>query len=517
MTTARPGLTARALLACVGITALAAALAGGILRITNSGAPRVGSNVMVNQPGVIDASNSPSIRRNPIRPANLVATYRVDRPNFSATVQWSVDGGRSWQPTRLPLPPGADRPFAPDLDFGPDGVLHVLYSNLVGRGNRPDNLWMSTSTDGGRTLSPPVLVAKGLTFQPRLVADSRGTLYVTWLQASNTGNLSFVCEPPYVVALSSTDGGRTFSAPVRASDPERQRVGAASPVVDGEGRLMVMYEDFKDDRRDFENLDGPPWDRPFALVLTTSTDGGRTFSAGTEVDAGIVPTRRFLPFLPDFPSLAAGAGRTLYVSWADGRDGDDDVFLRRSDDGGRTWSPAVRVNDNRLRDGTVQDLPAVAVAPGGRVDVVFYDRRRDPTNVMTDVTLATSTDGGRSWKNTRLSDRSFDSRVGPVADARFMADFGSRLGLVSARERTYAAWADTRFGSDTTGRQDIAFVAVRPTAESFILSRWPVLIGLAALGLFALGLTALVGAWRRTSPRRPLPDGRLEAQPAPSL
>ncbi|MDQ4132904.1 MAG: hypothetical protein M3179_06760, partial [Actinomycetota bacterium] len=61
-------------------------------------------NRLVNAAQPIDANNTPSLARNPLRPDNVALTHRVDRPAFAALHQWSDDGGRSWRPTQLPLP-----------------------------------------------------------------------------------------------------------------------------------------------------------------------------------------------------------------------------------------------------------------------------------------------------------------------------------------------------------------------------------------------------------------------------
>jgi len=457
---ARPRLGGRAVLAAVAAGLAVVAL---LVAVTSDGGGRsitVGQNRFVNPPGLIDGNNSPSLARNPVRPANVVASYRVDVPAFSAAISWSNNSGTTWTQTPLPLPAGRDRPFAPDAAFGPDGTLYVTYVNLEGNGNRPQTLWLASSTDGGRTLSDPVEVAGRLSFQARVTVDGAGTVYVTWLAVKDVAPLAIVPGDNPIVMVRSIDGGRTFSAPVRVSDPARPRVGAASPVVLGDGSVAVLYEDFKGDRLDFENLDGPVADEPFALVLTRSTDGGRTFDAGVEVDAGLVVLSRFLAFLPEFPSVAAGGDDDLYVAWSDGRNGDLDVFLRRSTDGGRSWAEPVQVNANTRGDGTGQYLPRVAVAPGGRVDVLFLDRSRDPSNVMAHATLATSGDGGRSFQAVTLSSKAFDSRVGFAANPRLEPDFGSRLGLSSTDDQALAAWTDTRFGSEDTGRQDIASARV---------------------------------------------------------
>jgi hypothetical protein len=474
--------------------ALVLAVAAGLMAVraadTSLGP---GPNRVVNVPQPIDANNSPSMASNPRRPENVALTYRVDRPAFSAVLEWSTDAGRSWRPTALPFPPGIDRAFAPDVAFAPDGTLYVTYVNLVGEGNVPDNLWLAKSTDGGLTLSDPVRIAGRLTFQPRVAVGPDGAVHVTWLQASEVGFLRLAGEPNPIVASRSTDGGQTFSPPVQVSDPSRTRVGTASPIVDSKGDLVVLYQDFKSDRRDFEFLEGPPWEEPFALVVTRSTDGGVSFSPGSELESGVVADRRFLVFLAEFPSLAAGPGDTLYVTWADGRHGDEDVFLRRSDDGGRSWADPTRVNDNPQSDGTGQYMPRVAVAPSGRVDVLFLDRRGDRENVLTDAFLAVSTDGGSTFSNLKLSSKSFDSQVGPFVHAQLPIDFGSRLGLLSWNDRTLAAWTDSRFGDDGTGRQDI--IATDVTERRGGPVEW-VLVG--ALALFAVvAAVAAVRSGRR--------------------
>jgi hypothetical protein len=447
-----------------------ALLVGAGLALTSSSGTSVGDNVVVNQQGLIDVRNSPTIVRNPTNGGNLVTTYRMDRPGYSAFLSWSDNGGQSWQQTTLPLPadtpscaavraPGEKCPFGPDVAFGADGTLYVLYVALKDTGNDPGSLWLSTSTDGGRTLAQPAKVSGQLAFQARLAVDPKGPVYITWLQGFGTGNLSFTEPFPYVMSVRSDDKGHTFSAQVRVSDPARQRIGGPSPVVDGKGRLQVLYTDYKDNRRDFSALAGPPAENPFALVLTTSTDGGKTFGPNHEVESGMIVLRRFLIYLPEFPQIAAGKGDDLYVTWADGRSGDEDVLLRRSKDGGATWADPVKVNDNGA-DGTMQFLPKVDVAPDGRVSVLFLDGRNDPgKKTLLDAYLATSTDGGKKFDNLRLSAQSFDSTVGPTFGPDYGTDFGTKLGLTTTSDTAYAAWTDTHLGSPATGRQDVSFAS----------------------------------------------------------
>ncbi len=467
----------------------------------------VGPNVFVNPPAPIDAHNSPAIARNPRDADNLVVVNRIDRPRFNAALHWSADGGRVWRSTALSLPAGLDRPYAPDAAFGPDGTLYVTYVNLTGPGNVPANLWLARSNDGGRTLTAPLRVAGPLSFQARLAVDPHGVIYITYLQASNVGPLQLVGSAP-IVAVRSTDGGRTFSEPVMVSDRERPRVGAATPVVDSGGELIVVYQDFKDDVRDFQNLEGPRWERPFALVAARSEDRGRTFSRGLEFESDIVPTQRFLVFLPEFPSVAAGSDGSLVVAWSDGRHGDSDVFLRRSPDGGRSWTAAVRVNNNARGDDTTQQLPVAAVAPGGRIDVVFLDRRRDPRDVRADAFLATSSDGASRFANIRLSSAAFDTGVGPKVAPHLPVDLGSRLGLVSGDSGGVAVWTDTRQGREATGRQDIVAAEIEFRRSAARQLWWALLAG----GLLA-SAASLAGWWLQPAAQRR--EGRWPTDPAP--
>lgn len=466
----------------------AAILAGVVAAVLWPPTTKVGAERPVNPPLLLGSNNSPMLASNPRDPRNVVVVNRIDRPHYSASLEYSANGGDSWHPTELPLPQGVDRPYAPSVAFAPDGSLYVAYVNLSGPSNFPANLWVARSHDGGKSLAPPAQVAGSDAFQPGIAVDRGGTIHVTWVQASGTGTYRFGPPPNPVVASRSVDGGNTFSPPVQVSDPERQRVGAPVPTTDSAGRLLVLYEDYADDARDFENLEGPAWDRPFALVLSKSDDGGASFSRGSAVDSDVVAAGRFVVFTPPLPSIAAGAGGNLYVAWADGRRGGEHVLVRRSRDGGATWLPPVQV-DNGNRNGNAY-LPTLSLGPSGRVETLFLRRSGDRVDTM----LATSTDSGAHFSAIRLSSRPSDARVGPGTPFAGV-DPGNRLGLVAGPARVIAAWTDTRLGNPATGRQDVVAATVRHGSGLL-----PVAASAAVAG--ALVALLLMAALRMQSRRR---------------
>ncbi len=351
----------------------------------------------------------------------------------------------------------------------------MSFVTLRGTSNEPHAVWLTRSTDGGRTLSTPRRVAGLLAFQVRLATDPQRPqrVYLTWLQPEEIGLYLFAGSDNRIVVARSDDGGRSFGRPVRASDQLRQRVLAPSAAVGPDGELYVLYLDVGGDRLDYEGghdtTGGAPYGGTFSLVLGRSTDGGATWQESL-VDDEIVPTRRFIAFLPPFPSLAVDrrSGR-VYVAFEDGRDGRSDVQLWSLARGERDWQGPVRVNDTPAGDKSTQYLPKLAVASGGRVDVAYYDRRADARDRLNHVSVQSSWDEGRTFTpHATLTDRSFDSRIGAGSE-RGLPDIGSRLGLASDTAAALATWTDTRAGTVASNKQDIAF-AQAPIAGSGGLS-----------------------------------------------
>jgi hypothetical protein len=455
-------------------------------------APQVTSNTLLGGNGpnaIVQANDSPTVVRNPANAQNIVVTNRIDRPGYSADVHWTMDGGQTWHTSAVPLPAGRDRPYAPDPAFAPDGTLYVLYVNLEGTGNDPQELWIARSGDGGATFQGPYGITGHYAFQARLAIDSSGTIYVTYLHATQVGLLTLI-PPAAIVMQHSSDRAQTFSTPVQVSDPQRVRVGAPTPVIDSNGNVDVLYEDFKNDARDFLNLPGPAWESPFALVLARSSNRGASFSQGQEVDSNLLPAGRFLVYLPQVPSIAAGPNDTLYVAWADARSGADRVYLRKSTDGGQTWQGLVSVTGG-VSDKTVSAwLPAVSVAPNGRVDLVYYQGHRDTGDNLIRAYIASSGDGGSGFTSAAASATAFNSAIGPMTGPSYLPpDLGSKLSIESSNGGALAAWTDTRQGTTDTGRQDIGFTDAAVGAAPVAAWQWAVIAALLIAG------EALAGMW----------------------
>lgn len=464
---------------------LGAALLGGavgwvMLRTTAVIVTQLG---IVTPDGVVDANNSPTIAVDPTDPDHVVIVNRVDRPDYGAVANVSRDGGVTWDTTPLPLPDGLDRPFAPDAGFDGGGTLYVTYSHLVGTGNVPDGLWLTTMGDDD-TFSPPVSIGGPLAFQPRLATGPVGTLHVTYLQATSVG-LFKLTGPADVLMISSKDGGTTFGDPVRVNASSTDRVGAAVPVVDAGGDIVITYIDFGDDLVDFQAMAGPVHDGVFTLHAARFSGSDSSY-AGDSVIAELTPSERFLVFLPDFPSVATSPDGVVAVAWTDGTATGEVARVSRSADGGATWAKPELLSAVDVPAGTDQYSPAIAFAADGRLDGLHLDRAIDPAeNALTNAVVTLESSSG--FTRLTITDTPFDARWGPRAQPFHDPDLGTRISAESIGDDVLVAWTDTRLGDPIIWRQDIR--AARIAVEDEV--PWGTVAAISILSGAVIALMAL--------------------------
>jgi hypothetical protein len=155
------------------------------------------------------------------------------------------------------------------------------------------------------------------------------------------------------------------------------RIAASGPMV------YVVYQDTT--HHDYD------------VRLAVSDDSGASFA----------PTNLVHPDSRDEqwqPALAIGPGGEVYLVWAENSGGTWDIMLTSTSDG-ETFSAPVMVNDISANS---QLEPAIAVSPSGTIWVAWHDSRDSAGldyGVRWDVYAARSEDGGSSFDpGIRLSD-----------------------------------------------------------------------------------------------------------------
>ena len=198
------------------------------------------------------------------------------------------------------------------------------------------------------------------------------------------------------------------------------------------------------------------------IKLDRSVNGGVTWltvdRTGCRVHRTHVFGQRRVACRPLSPNIAVDRSNgpfrgRLYVVWADGRNGDADIYMASSADTGTTWTAPVRVNDDYIGGGAEQIQPMDWVDDAGHLHVQFLDRRDDPANLKLAVYLATSTNGGDSFgPNVRVSEPGLvqgDCRAGPTRGSETTA------AAPGPEERTTSCGPTAR-----TGDLDIYYRAV---------------------------------------------------------
>ena len=375
----------------------------------------------------------PAIAVNPNNPQQVVGVFQ---DNVHAS--YSSDSGHAWQLAENVDPKNYKISGDVSVAFDNQGHAFVCYIafdklgsfNYWARGATRNGIFVRRSPDGGKTWEAehfPVAEqtsTPGIPFEdkPVIVADNTkgrfaGNLYVGWTR--------WRLADSQMVLSRSVDDGKTWSAPIEIDAHPglpRDDNGAAEGfdgVVGPDGTLYAI------------------WSQDDDIMFTESRDGGKTFSHARPAihTAPIMFAIQTLERANGFPQIAIDPkSKRLYVTWSDYRNGDLDVFLATSDDRGKHWSAPVRVNNDPVHNGAEQFFQWLAVDPtDGSVDVVFYDRRGDPSGRKQIVVLARSTDGGHSFNNYAWTDEPFD------ASGVFFGDYS---GLAAYGGRVYGIWTE---------------------------------------------------------------------------
>lgn len=240
---------------------------------------------------------------------------------------------------------------------------------------------------------------------PMPLVDSKGIVYVTWLDSTNDDSMKGLGE---LYMARSDDGGEKFEKPVRIASfleiPFRPRNAffrywaSAFPkaAVGPQDELYVVYS---------------------ALPPENPYDEG-------------------------------------------------DVFFIRSTDSGKRWSRPKRLNQDETS--AAQFFPAMAVSPNGKLHVMWGDMRDDPVGTRYHIYYSSSEDQGETWgfENKELDLQVPDTRVtdfptNPNKAFPSGAFIGDYFAITATDKDAYMVWPDGRLGEYGSINQKIGFARQR--------------------------------------------------------
>jgi uncharacterized repeat protein (TIGR01451 family) len=413
----------------------------------------------------------PTVTSKPSNRNIMVGGYMDFVDDAHPGVTRSGDGGFSWSAPSggaiLPNPPGftwGDRMSPTRLAAGDPAVAWglddtVYYATLGFQDFRtpptPDKcdvggLYVYRSDDDGRTwtlpASGPAIPNTQTIFRDKeyIAVDSNpssphaGTVYMVWdddqyLDCPQDFATNF--DVRRVMFSKSIDGGTTWSEPLTLATG---CLVTPVPAVGRDGSVYVVWYDC--------NIGGTP-----RQLVRKSTDGGATFGAAVSAASGFMDCPnplRGASFRVNaaFPAIATDPSdaNLAYVVWSSCTvEGQADVFLARSTNGGATWSAPLRVNDDAASNPRDQFMPWEIVDDQGDVWVMWGDDRLDTVNDgghIYDIFAARSIDNGVSFEaNVRVTSESSDP------DTDFGGGFiGDYFGFAPCGT---PIWADTRNGN----------------------------------------------------------------------
>ncbi len=472
-----------------------------------------------------------------VNPRNPRHVVEIQQDLLEGECQFNVsfDGGRTWRGGDLTPPAGfSPRPCTVGNHLGNqvDGGIRFgsgqnVYVAFSGARINPEGFEeglsaiVARSTNGGRSFQRGVVALSGGEPVVRATSTSPftgGPEFALPKIDVDPGRGARGSDRVYLTAAAeevrdgrrdentavsaSNNGGATFSRVANANDEAENAIEQSQPVVGRNGQLFVAYRS-RGELRGFPLPGTDPRRAQGFVTVARSGDAGQTYSRSRAAQVqGYIqenPSGQNTVFTGStFPRLAADRrSGNVYLVYGNGPkpppqpvpgtvaaadhfiDPSLDVWFQRSTNRGATWSAPRRLNDEIPRSGEISQTrhPNVSVAPNGRVDIAWHDRRHwynrrpgegpgagrgctdthrqcDETR-LGDTYYVNSTNGGRTFsRNRRITDRSHGNDVG--YDYRFGTywDYGP-FPIALGNDRVLFAWMDSREGNFENDNQDI--------------------------------------------------------------
>lgn len=396
--------------------------------------------VNVNDSGhniVGDAANEPSLAVDPNNPNRIAIGWRqfdTIASNFrQAGYAYTTDGGITWTFPGV-LEPGI---FRSDPVLGSDSDGNFYYNSLT---NSPTFMChVFKSSDGGVTWDSGTFAQGG--DKQWMVIDKtggpgEGNIYAYWTWAYS------ICYPGFFTR-SVNHGANYENCVAIPGDPYWGTLDVApdgSLYVCGTGGIGFVVAKSSNARDSSQTVS---WDTSIAVNLDGDIVVGAGFNSpnpsGLLGQAWVAVDRSGGPNHGNVYLLCSVAPYSNFDPL--------DVMFARSTDGGLTWSPPVRVNDDN-DSSAWQWFGTMSVAPNGRIDVIWLDTRDNPGSLHSSLYYSYSIDGGVSWSQNKRLSESFDPHVGWPQQNKM----GDYFDMVSDASGARLAWAGT-----FNGEQDVYY------------------------------------------------------------
>jgi hypothetical protein len=225
----------------------------------------------------------------------------------------SVDGGSTWEAARPIYDPGIrSQTIGNQIVALPNGNLVDLFTQIDEGANSTTSAFLSVmrSADNGATWSQPSRIADltalgasdpetGAAIRDgsiigQIAADRSGNLYVVWQDARFSGG-----QRDGIALSRSSDGGVTWSAPLRINGDPAVQAFTPAVTVRSDGMIGVSYYDLRSNTFDPLTLPTDYWLARSRDAITWSES-----RAGGPFDLAIAPNAEGL-FLGDYQALAS--------------------------------------------------------------------------------------------------------------------------------------------------------------------------------------------------------------------